>query len=130
MILVVEQWDICTCAQREFHIIQYKATQWIMWWHVNKTNVLKVWQHKMAKLLHWQGSKLRREHRRALEDVLSLSLSLSLSSTQAVSCTYNSDAHGCVVLASLRNGTSPPSGTNFIYFTLIEIALCQKGVRQ
>jgi len=30
-ILVAKWWDICTCAQREVHIIHYKATRWIAW---------------------------------------------------------------------------------------------------
>ena len=89
--LVTERWSMCNTALREFHAIHYKAAQWIAWWQVNEANVYKLWRCKGAHLLQCQGSKLRREHRKALEEIF-------LETTLATNRTYHSDALDRIVL--------------------------------
>ena len=89
--LVTERWNMCNTALREFHAIHYKAAQWIAWWQVGEANVYKLWRCKGAHLLQCQGSKLRREHRKALEEIF-------LETTLATNRTYHSDAFERIVL--------------------------------
>ena len=76
--------------------IHYKAAQWIAWWHVSEANVYKLWRCKGAHLLQCQGSELRQEHRKALEEIF-------LETTWAMNRTYHSDAHDRIVLTGPRN---------------------------
>jgi len=69
----------------------------------SRVNVVGPWgaipcgtRYQMAQLMHWQGSKLLCEHRKALEAVFS-------EATWAVNRIYHSDAHDCIVLIGSRD---------------------------
>ena len=94
--LAAEWWNMHDTAQRELHIIHYKATQWITWWQASEVNVWKIWRCKVAHLMQWQGSELRRKHKRALEDVF-------LEDSWAMNRTLYSDAHDRIVLTGPRS---------------------------
>ena len=89
--LVTERWNMHDAAQRELHTIHYKATQWVTWWQASEVNVWKMWRSKVAHLMQWHGSELRRKHKRALEDIF-------LEASWTMNRTYYSDAHDRIVL--------------------------------
>ena len=55
------------CALLELQVIQYKSTQWLIWWRVNEWNLWKTWRHKSTQLLQWIRARLNGSHRRELE---------------------------------------------------------------
>ena len=80
-----------TCALLELQVIQYKLTQWLIWWRVNEWNLWKMWRYKSTWLLQWIGARLNSLHRRELERLYS-------ESRRAVAWLYHPDDHDCPAL--------------------------------